>query len=245
MQENKVLARQAAAPTSLKSPWTWYASALWYRFFDAQVACEADRNLFTSLNRLGHPITNEIVGDFGCGPAIVVEKLVAQHAKKIVAIDYNGAMLWWVKRLRKECATGQVVPLQRSSCDDKLWDDIPVLVDRRRFDIILFKRSLYIDPEQAPDVLFRAWMLLARGGVLAVVHPEKSEERYFFRDGHYTSHTILYKLNRRFSEWTQDEYQLYTKEELFKLVKRALPKAQVTYGVTTQSAFNIVLARKR
>jgi hypothetical protein len=119
------------------------------------------------------------------------------------------------------------------------------MVNHKRFDIVLFKRSLYVDPGKARKVLLNAWMSLARGGAIAVVHPEKSVEKYFFKDGRYTSHTILYMMNRKVSEWTQDEYQLYTKEELISLVKTALPEARVTYGVTTQSAFNIVLASKR
>jgi SAM-dependent methyltransferase len=229
--------------TSVRGPWTWYVSALFYRLLYERVAHEADDNLFDSLRELGHTLSDETVADCGCGPGVVVKKLLARGVGRVVAIDSNRVMIRQVERL--EDLDGRVVAEVDTYGRTTLARINRVFLRGKGYDVILFKRSLYMGEEEAIKILRNVWQTLAPRGVIAIVHPELSLKGYAFGGRYYiTRYTLGHLLNRAISRLTQPEYRLYTKDGLKSFAEKALPDATVSFGKMTQSAFIIVLMQK-
>jgi 2-polyprenyl-3-methyl-5-hydroxy-6-metoxy-1,4-benzoquinol methylase len=142
--------------------WAWYLSALVYEWSYIQVAHQTDRDLFRYL---GERIVGATVADCGCGPGIVTEKLLEAGAARVFAIDANASMIGKTRaRLAKAIANGQVL-LQQASHEG---ETLPRLRQKelagRGFDIVLFKRSLYMPRPRALLTLRHAAATLGAKG---------------------------------------------------------------------------------
>jgi hypothetical protein len=115
----------------------------------------------------------------------------------------------------------------------------------RGFDIVLFKRSLYMPRARALLTLRYAASTLCAKGIMVVVHPERALSRYAFAPPFgLTAYTLFHLFNRtisRFAEWCgMEEYTLYTRQELLMLLREAVPEAQVHFIPSQQRPYNLV-----
>ena len=222
--------------------WHWRFSAPFYRLSYIDIAHQLDEDLFAYL---GHRIEGAVVADCGCGPGIVTEKLLQRGATLVFAIDVNAAMLQQVRaRLPNAVATGRVLVVQRAF-DTHLFlglrDQFP---DSGGFDVMLFKRSLYVRREQALPMLQASVASLSPGGVLVMVHGERSLRRYAFGPGlRPTPHTAYHLFNRAISKLSEKlgigNYTLYTQAELLDLLRVAAPGRRVELIPSEQRAYNL------
>lgn len=224
----------------------WYLSALFYRFTYNRLSHQLDDELFAYL---GDFVQAATVADCGCGPGIVAQKMLQRGASRVFAIDVNQAMLRQTRRrLLRAYENGSLVPVL-SDFGAQLF---PQLVKKYTstlsgFDIILFKRSLYVDPEQARLILRACGRHLAPGGVLVVLHPERAFRKYVFgRHLALKAHTPYHLINRAMSLLADKlyigRYTLYTRSELSALVASALPGSRLEHIPSQQQAFNMVAA---
>jgi len=225
--------------------WRWYISSLFYRLSYIRIAHQLDKDLFAYL---GDRTQGAIVADCGCGPGVVVEKFLQQGAAQVYAIDVNGSMIYQTRsRLADSIAKGRVVVVHRAF-DTHIFPELHErFLDGRGFDIILFKRSLYIRPEQALSILQTGAKSLNSGGVLAVIHADRSLRRYAFGPGlKVMTHTPYHLFNRCFGLLGDKsgigQYTLYSRDELLDLVRVALPDLRVELIPTQQQAYNLVAA---
>lgn len=225
---------------------SWYVSALLYRLSYIQLAHQLDDDLFRYL---GEQVSGSVVADCGCGPGVVVEKFLERAARQVFAIDGNPPMIRQVhERLAQPIADGRVIPVLRHF-DSELFSDLRrSYLGGAGFDILLFKRSLYGRPEEALPVLQAASNNLNPGGVLALVHGERSVRRYAFGPGmRWRSYTAYHLFNRLISligrRLGLGEYTLYTQDELIELARRAAPDKMVETIPSGQQAYNLVAIR--
>ncbi len=224
--------------------WRWYLSSLVYRFSYLQIAHQVDADL---LQYLGKRIQGAVVLDCGCGPGVVVEKLLRHGAARVVALDANPAMLAQTRRRLAACTGEEVVTVQ-AAFNPQLFKDLRKgFPERPGWDLILFKRSLYMRPEEAALLLSAAGKQLAPGGTLAVIHPERSLARYAFGPGWQIRSYTFYHLFNRFISLFADRfgfglYTLYTQAELLELVRQAHPGWKVEFIPSRQKAYNLVAA---
>lgn len=224
--------------------WRWYLSAVFYRLVEARVACQVDEDFFAYL---GDRVRDAIVADCGCGPGIVVEKFLNRGAAKVYAIDVNPWMLIQTKRRVADCTNPGRVQVVQRAFSSEFFQSLSANGSKISFNIILFKRSLYVRPMQAQRILPAAGQSLTPGGMLAIIHPERSLRRYAFGPGtQLKSHTIYYLFNRTISQlgdWMGiGQYTLYDQHELLRLVRASLPDFRVESIPTSQSAYNLVAA---
>ncbi|MGE3539561.1 MAG: class I SAM-dependent methyltransferase [Candidatus Tectimicrobiota bacterium] len=229
--------------TAQKRLWAWHLSALVYEWAYVRVAHQVDEDL---LAYLGTRLGGAVAADCGCGPGVVTAKLLQAGAARVVAIDVNASMVERAaRRLAAYIARGQVV-LRHMSCETGA---LPALrrevLAGRGFDLVLFKRSLYMPRPRALATLRQAAGAMQSGGLLIVVHPERSLLRYAFapRVG-LTSYTPLHVVNRALSrllEWCgAEEYTLYTGDELLTLLQEAIPDGHVERVPSQQRPYNLV-----
>ena len=203
-----------------------------------------DEDLFLFLNQW---LPDAVVADCGCGPGIVTEKFLKKGAHKVYAIDVNQAMLHQVKnRLSCYIDQGQLEVIHRPFTPG-LFSDLVDHQPRDAPNIVLFKRSLYDRPQQTKKVLAAAYASLAPGGVLAVIHPERSLRRYAFgprlQIKPYTGYHLFNRVISTLADWFRiKRYTLYDQTGLKNLLQSALPQARVSAIPTQQSAFNLVAA---
>jgi SAM-dependent methyltransferase len=223
--------------------WAWYLSALVYEWSYVQVAHQIDEDF---LGYLGERLIGAVVADCGCGPGVVTEKLLQAGASRVVAIDANASMIERVSaRLAKGVATGQVLVYHTSHEADTLAGVRQRALAGRGFDIVLFKRSLYMPRQRALLTLRQAAAALCARGIIVVVHPERSLWRYAFAPPFgLTSYTPLHLVNRAISRVLErsglEEYTLYTCTELLALLREAVPGAQVKRLPSQQRPYNLV-----
>jgi SAM-dependent methyltransferase len=176
----------------------------------------------------------------------VTEKLLQAGAARVVAVDANASMIERAKaRLAKCLATGQVMVYQASHEAGILAWVRQHALGGRGFDIVLFKRSLYMPRQRALLTLRHAAAALRSRGTIVVVHPERSLVRYAFAPPlGITSYTPFHLINRAISrllEWCGvEEYTLYTYGELLALLHEAVPGAQVERLPSQQRPYNLV-----
>jgi SAM-dependent methyltransferase len=226
------------------SHWRWYLSAMFYQRVDLHVAHQADEDFFAYL---GDRVRGAIIADCGCGPGIVVEKFLERGAAKVYAIDVNPWMLVQVRRRTAGCPDPERVQIILQAFNPAFFQS---LADHGRglaFDIILFKRSLYVRPEQARRILFAASKCLIPGGMLVIIHPQDSLRRYAFGSRmKLESYTGYYLFNRTISQlgaWMGiGEYSVYNEPGLLDMVRASLPDFRVESVPTSQSPYNIVVA---
>ncbi len=225
--------------------WSWHLSALFYERTYNNIAHQLDEDLFSYL---GDRTRGALVVDCGCGPGIVTEKFLQREAARVLAVDVNAAMLRQVRLRLAGAVSARRVVLVRHSANvhlfSRLRDQYP---DSQGFDIILFKRSLYVKPERALAILRAAVTSLRPGGVLVIVHGERSLRRYAFGPGLGLKHYTLYHLfNRTISTLGEKlgigDYTLYTQNELIDLLRVASPGQRVELIPSQQRAYNLVAA---
>jgi SAM-dependent methyltransferase len=223
--------------------WSWYVSSLFYRFSYVAIAHQLDEDLFAYL---GSRISGAVVADCGCGPGIVTEKFLRQGAGRVFAIDANSAMLNQMRsRLADALASGRVVDVHRAF-DPGLFSDLSKrFLGGGGFDIILFKRSLYSEPQKALPVLRAAVEALNPRGILAVIHAERSLKRYAFGPGlKIMSYTPYHLFDRAVSRLGEKlgigRYTLYTQAELLDLLRAAACGRRVESIPSQQQAYNLL-----
>jgi len=225
--------------------WAWNLSALVYRWSYVKVAHQIDTDVFTHL---GERLVGAVVADCGCGPGVVAAKLLAAGASKVVAIDVNAHMVKQAKALLAQpITTGRAVVVQGSMESDVLTQLCAQKLGGKKFDMILFKRSLYTPRARALQILRQATAALLHQGMLVVVHPERSLRRYAFAPPFgVTSYTLFHLLNRGMSRCLEqcgvEDYTVYTREELLALLQEAIPEAQVTWIPSRQRPYNLAMA---
>lgn len=224
--------------------WAWHLSALVYEWSYIHVAHQIDEDF---LDYLGARVVGAVVADCGCGPGVVTEKLVQAGAARVVAIDANATMIERAKaRLAKRVVTGTVLVCHASHEAGTLAGVRQQVLAGRGFDIVLFKRSLYMPRQRALLTLRHAAAALHTQGMIVVVHPDRSLWRYAFAPPFgLTSYTPLHLVNRAISrvvEWCGiEEYTLYTCAELLALLREAVPGAQVERLPSQQRPYNLVV----
>lgn len=223
--------------------WAWHLSALVYEWSYIRVAHQIDTDF---LEYLGERVVGAVVADCGCGPGVVTEKLLQAGAARVVAVDANASMIERAKaRLAKRVATGQVIVYQASHEAGILAWVRQQTLGGRGFDIVLFKRSLYMPRQRALLTLRHAAAALCARGTIVVVHPERALWRYAFAPPFgITSYTPFHLVNRAISrvlEWCGvEEYTLYTYGDLLALLHEAVPGAQVERLPSQQRPYNLV-----
>ncbi len=226
--------------------WRWYLSAVFYRLVELPVAHQVDEDFFAYL---GDAVRGAIIADCGCGPGIVVRKFLERGAARIYAVDANPWMLIQVQHLIRDCTDPERVVTVQEAFSPGFFQSFADDASKLAFNIVLFKRSLYVRPEQACTILCAAGQSLVPGGVLAVIHPEHSFMRYAFGPGmRLKSHTAYYMFNRAISRLSVrtgiGEYTLYDELGLLALVRGSLPGFLVESIPTRQNAYNVVVARR-
>ena len=223
--------------------WSWHLSAPFYARTYDDLAHQLDKDLFAYL---GRRTQGAVVADCGCGPGVVTKKFLQHGADRVFAIDVNEAMLRQVRaRLADAVTIGRVVIVQRVA-DAHLFSHLSDrFLSSSGFDITLFKRSLYAKREQALPILQAAVASLNPGGVLAVIHGERSLRRYAFGPGlRPTRYTAYHLFNRVISKLGEKlgvgDYTLYTQGELLDLLRATAPDRRVELIPSQQRAYNLV-----
>jgi SAM-dependent methyltransferase len=223
--------------------WAWYLSALFYEWSYIRVAHQTDVDFFRYL---GERVIGATVADCGCGPGVVTEKFLEAGAARVVAIDANAGMIGKAQaRLAKAIEAGQVAIRHASHEGGTLAYLRQQELRGKGFDIVLFKRSLYMPRARALLTLRYAASTLRAKGVMVVVHPERALSRYAFAPPFgLTAYTLFHLFNRtisRLAEWCgMEEYTLYTRQELLLLLREAVPEAQVHFIPSQQRPYNLV-----
>jgi SAM-dependent methyltransferase len=225
--------------------WSWYISSLFYRLSYVRIAHQLDEDLFAYL---GDRTQGAVVADCGCGPGVVVEKFLRRGASQVYAIDANDSMLYQTRsRLADSVAKGRVVVVHRAF-DAHMFSELQErFLEGRGFDVILFKRSLYVRPEKASSLLQAGAKSLNPDGILAVVHGDRSVRRYAFGSGQkMMTYTPFHLFNRCLSLISDKlgigRYMLYSRNGLLNLMRKTLPDLRVESIPTQQRAYNLVAA---
>ncbi len=227
------------ADNSLKG---WDISAKTYSLSYGTLAHRLDSDLFEYL---GSRVEGAVVADLGCGPGIVARKFAELGACKIYAIDVSEKMLDQVgdhASIVTRQATMEVSPL------DSIREEDPDAFDG--FDVVLFKRSLYMERPAAIKVLSNAYSHLKSGSCITIIHPEKRIVRYAF--GHpprlhlYTPYNLFNRtLSRIGIRLGIEKYTLHTREELVDLAGEVAGPEAVELIPTLQSSFNMLAIHKQ
>ena len=222
--------------------WAWSVSALVYNWAYIQVAHQIDADFLAYLDAR---VVGATVADCGCGPGVVSEKLLRAGAARVVAIDANAGMVEKARaRLQPLSGVGQAVVRQLSHEGETLARLCQQELDGRGFDIVLFKRSLYMPRPRALQTLRQAVAALQQKGVLVVVHPERLLVRYAFAPPFgITRYTLFHLFNRALSRLAEccgaEEYTLYSGGELLALLREAVPGAAVEPIPSRQRPYNL------
>ncbi|MDH3598394.1 MAG: class I SAM-dependent methyltransferase [Candidatus Tectomicrobia bacterium] len=235
---------------SARRLWAWDVSARVYEWAYIQVAHQTDADL---LAYLGERVIGATVADCGCGPGVVSEKFLRAGAATVVAIDSNAGMIDKARVRLTAFPFGQsdgtapkVVVRQCSHEGDALRQLAQEVLGGGQFDIVLFKRSLYMPRPRAVLTLRQAATALRPQGVIAVVHPERTLQRYAFAPPFgITRYTPFHLFNRAISRVAErcgaEEYTLYSRSELLALLREAVPGAVVETIPSRQRPYNLAV----
>jgi SAM-dependent methyltransferase len=224
--------------------WAWNLSARVYQLAYIRIAHQIDYDM---LAYLGERVVGATVADCGCGPGVVTEKFLQAGAARVVALDSNAAMIAKAKvLLAKPIASGQVLLCHASYEGDALAHVSQQDLGGYGFDIVLFKRSLYMPRPRALLTLRQAAATLRPHGSIVVIHPEQSLRRYAFAPPYsFTSYTLFHLANRALSRlmewWGAEEYTLYSCVDLVALLHEAIPHARVEHIPSQQYPYNLVV----
>lgn len=217
----------------------WDLSALTYLRTYGPLSHQLDRDL---ISYLGDRLKGAIVADCGCGPGVVARKLVSGGAAMVFAVDASRRML------RQMARDSRIVPVEAT------MESLPLDRLRREqatagFDLVLFKRSLYMERSAAIAVLANAYRHLRPGGCIAIIHPEKRLGPYLFgaapRLGGYTAYHLFNRTVSLISRFLgSHSYALYTRDDLLQLAASVAGKERVDLIPSGQRAFNLVALRQ-
>lgn len=220
----------------------WHLSALFYRWTYLRIAHQVDDDLVAYL---GVQLKGARVADCGCGPGIVAHKLLMHGAGHVMALDANSAMLRQARTLLEDFAQAGMVEVREEVIDSRrlalLSAEMP-----GKFDVVLFKRSLYAPAPEVAAIVGAAMDLLGPCGVLAVVHPETQLRAYAFGPGfRWRRHTAFHLVNRLLSRAAVllgiSEYRPFRRQELTELLNA--PGRDIEAIPSNQSAYNMVAVR--
>jgi len=215
----------------------WDVSALVYASTYDDTAHGVDHDI---LSLLDSRLRNGVVLDAGCGPGVVVRKLLDRRVKKVVGVDISKKMLAQLPEDVRVTGvhadlTPEVIASVRSQFAPK------------GFRLVLFKRSLYQDPDTARSLLQSAFESLDESGAVVIIHPETNLEKYLLNEGsrkRWAVHTAYHAFNRAISRtltWLRiHEYRTWDRDGLVELARSAAPDAKVEILPTKQRAFNVV-----
>lgn len=226
--------------------WAWSLSALVYEKAYIRVAHQTDADL---LAYLSDRVRGATVADCGCGPGVVSEKFIEAGAARVVAIDSNAGMVEKARaRLQPFVRSGRAVVRQVSHEGDTLERLRQEVLDGQGFDIVLFKRSLYMPRPRALQTIRHAAAALEAEGIIVVVHPERVLGRYAFAPPFgITSYTPFHLFNRAISRVAEccgmEEYTLYSRDELLDLLREAVPGAAAEFIPSQQRPYNLAVLR--
>jgi len=230
--------------------WAWDISARVYEWAYIQVAHQTDVDL---LAYLGERVVGAAVADCGCGPGVVSEKFLRAGAATVVAIDSNAGMIEKARERLASFQSGQcgepgaeVIMRHGSHEGDALHQLAQEVLGGGQFDIVLFKRSLYMPRPRAVLTLRQAAAVLRPQGVIVVVHPERTLHRYAFAPPFgMTRYTLFHLFNRAISRVAErcgaEEYTLYSRSELLALLREAVPGAVVEAIPSRQWPYNLAV----
>jgi SAM-dependent methyltransferase len=141
-----------------------------------------------------------------------------------------------------------IVKLQ-STMEERPLDKLRESEAPEGFDLVLFKRSLYMNPDEALEILKNSHGHLRPGGCVVVVHPEKKLGPYFFGSPPwFRSYTIPHIINRTSNRFGVlmgvEKYQLYTRRELVELSEKVAGSDKVEVIPSRQHSFNMVAIRQ-
>lgn len=222
--------------------WRWRISSLFYRFSYIELAHQLDEDLFAYL---GDRVKDAVVVDCGCGPGIVTEKFAERGASRIFAVDVNEAMLQQMRhRLSMAGMYDRVIEIRQSFTPALFIDLRQHFLDGDGFDVVLFKRSLYLPPEQALPVLKEAVASLNQEGLLILIHGDRSWRNYVLGpDGKPASYSPFHFFNRVVSllgaKSSIGTYKLYSGGELESLLTGSFPQHRVEQIPSQQKAYNL------
>lgn len=225
---------------------SWVVSAPFYRLSYIDIAHHLDEALFTYL---ADKVEGAVVADCGCGPGVVVEKFLQRDAAHVIGVDVNEAMLQQTREcVSQTTARDQVQTVQAVFSPDLFSRLQEQYLDGKGFDVILFKRSLYMDRTQALSVLRAAAESLNEDGALVVIHGKRSLKRYAFGPGmrlmRYTPYHLFNRTISKVGDWLGlGTYNLYTEKELLDLLREAAPNYQVSAIPSEQYAYNLAVIR--
>lgn len=219
--------------------WSSNVSALLYRWTYTRLAHQLDDDVFAWL---GGRINGAIAVDCGCGPGVLTAKLLERGAARVVAVDVHPAML---RQTRERVGSTNITRLRliQDEVNTVFWRRCPQR-SSRACDLIVWKRSLYMPRHEAVAALQAARECLAPGGAVVVIHAERSLLRHCLGPGNTLETFTLYNLaNRGLSvagaRLGLGPYALYSRAELFELLREAAGHDQVVELPTSQQAFNL------
>jgi SAM-dependent methyltransferase len=222
---------------------SWYVSAALYRYSYIGIAHQVDEDLFAYL---GDRLEGTLAADCGCGPGLMTEKLLARGVDRILAIDHNAAMLRQLEaRVPQAVQEGRVITMHFRFYPGLFSDYLTKSKVYPGYGLILFKRSLYMPPNEALSLLQAAVDCLIPGGALVVIHVERSLRQYAFPpDMKIAPYTFYHLINRFFSRLGHvlglGEYILYNRQELVDLLTQCAQGRPVEIVPSQQRAYNLV-----
>ncbi len=216
----------------------WNVTARIYAWTSGPLSHPLDSDILRYLNG---SIRGAVVADCGCGPGLATRRMVSEGASKVYAIDTSEKMLAQI------ADDTHIVKLQ-STMEERPLDKLREREAPEGFDLVLFKRSLYMSPPEALEILKNAYGHLRPGGCLVVVHPEKKLRPYFFGSPPwFRRYTIPHIINRTSNRigvlMGMEKYQLYTRKELTALAEKVAGSAEVEVMPSSQQSFNMVAVR--
>jgi len=216
----------------------WNVTARIYAWTSGPLSYPLDTDL---LAYIGDRIKGAVVADCGCGPGLATRRMVSEGAERVYAIDVSREMLDQIGE------SPRIVTVQ-STMEERPLDKLREDGVEEGFDLILFKRSLYMNRTEALEVLKNAYSHLHPAGCIAVIHPEKRLGPYFFgsppRLRRYTVPHMINRTSNRFGVLAGvEKYELYTRDELLALAAEVADSRHVESIPSGQRAFNMVAIR--
>ncbi len=217
----------------------WNVTARIYAWTSGPLSHPLDSDM---LKYLDGSIRGAVVADCGCGPGLATRRMVSEGASKVCAIDASEEMLALI------ADDTHIVKLQ-STLEERPLDKLRESEAPEGFDLVLFKRCLYMSIPEALEILKNAFSHLRQGGCLVVVHPEKKLQPYFFgsppRFHRYTIPHIINRISNRLGVLLGvEKYQLYTRKELTALAEEVASCGEVEAIPSCQQSFDLVTIRK-
>ncbi|MBU0980162.1 MAG: class I SAM-dependent methyltransferase [Nanoarchaeota archaeon] len=228
---NETFSKRKDRPFStghMKGKLGWKLTSLWYDRMDSGILSNIDTIL---IGNLGSQMINANVVDCGCGTGHMSSLFIHHRAKMVFAVDMLENML---SQVPNDPRIIKILADLREGIPEK------ILKMRGQLNIVLFKRSMYFEPDVSERILAAFYGLLADNGRIIIIHPEKSFFRYV-RGSDKPAKRIIGRLGIRFLKTIRAyEYRTYTNKELMELCRRAAPEGRIEVIPTLQESFNVI-----